>query len=204
MDFDELQQTWQSQDTEPMITVEPTTLLKMVERNKITFELQVFWRDVHEVGVAVVLAILFGYWGTKGDGWPWFVLGGLVMFVGVFMVVDRFLQKKKKPVLSRPLTSCIESSLNQVNHQIWLVRNVFWWYLLPPGAGIVLVFGCLVRPLSRSVLSMFLCAALFAGIYWLNQRAVRKELLPRKEELEAMLTSLEANEAGGLDTTGGV
>ncbi len=30
----------------------------------------------------------------------------------------------------------------------------------------------------------------FWGVYWLNQYAVRKGLIPRKEELEAMLKNL--------------
>jgi len=34
------------------------------------------------------------------------------------------------------------------------------------------------------------CVLLFWGVYLLNQRAVRKELNPRKEELEQLLNSL--------------
>ncbi len=36
---------------------------------------------------------------------------------------------------------------------------------------------------------------LYWGIYWLNQWAIRKELAPRKKELEELLSSLENAEA---------
>jgi len=41
----------------------------------------------------------------------------------------------------------------------------------------------------------------FWGFYWLNQRAVRDELLPRRQELQAMIASLDdTNHAGELPT----
>ena len=35
----------------------------------------------------------------------------------------------------------MESSLAQVEHQIWLLRNVFWWYLLPLALATLAFFG---------------------------------------------------------------
>ena len=39
------------------------------------------------------------------------------------------------------LESLFKSWLSSHEHQIWLLRNVFWWYLLPPGLSILAFFG---------------------------------------------------------------
>jgi len=139
--------------------------------------------------------------------WPLTVLAILVFYVGVFLLVDHILQRRKKPTLTGPLLECIEGSLNQVNHQIWLLKNVLWWYLLPPGVGIgIFVICCALDTIRNAVgnavgkelvailgflfaYSVF-CVLLFWGIYWLNQRCVRKELQPRRQELETLLNNL--------------
>ncbi len=95
----------------------------------------------------------------------------------------------------------IKRSIDQSNHQIWLLRNIFWWYLLPPGIGMAVVLsyvlylvlqdGLLSRAHVWEVLYLtgvaVLVALTFWGVYLLNQRAVRNELLPRKQELEELL-----------------
>ena len=108
--------------------------------------------------------------------------------VGVFMVVDRLLQRRKQPRRSDSLVGCVETSLHQVNHQIWLLKNVFWWYLLPLSAalgvsgspcpvgmratGTCQLIGWCVYVVVFVLLDWF--------IYWLNQAAVKKSLEPRK------------------------
>jgi thiosulfate reductase cytochrome b subunit len=88
--------------------------------------------------------------------------------------------------------------LIQVKHQIWLLRNVFWWYLLPFQVGI----GALICSVSWQArlagltvimgLAGFalVCGLLGWGVYRLNQSAVRTTLEPRRQELETLLSSL--------------
>ena len=52
------------------------------------------------------------------------------------------LAAKQRPLeAGDPLSRRVESSLAQVEHQIWLLRNVLWWYLLPPGLAILTFFA---------------------------------------------------------------
>ena len=201
MTFDELQNTWQSQSN-LKLKIDSDTLLREVKRNKRNFEFAIFWRDVREVSVAVMLFFFFLYFGIKHSLWPLSLLAILCLWVSVFMVIDRVVQKRRQPCLSDSLFICIKSSLAQINHQIWLLRNVLWWYLAPLGAGLIIWFsycGLIViiseEPSLRYLLFILACIVgticLYWGIYWLNQMAVRKELLPRKEELENLQRSLE-------------
>jgi hypothetical protein len=154
----------------------------------------VFWRDVREVGVAFALALWFLWRGTSHD---WAVILACV-WIGLFMIVDRVWQRRKRPILNDPLKACLQSSRSEVSHQIWLLRNVLWWYLLP------LVLGLAIRlmdPVLRTILSgspslsswvryLIIWVPVFWGVYWLNQYAVRKHLQPRLQELDALLADL--------------
>ena len=140
MNFDELQKKWQSQQGGFKLRIDADVLLKEVQRNKESFESSIFWRDVREAGGSLVMAVFFLYQGIKGNSWSLCLPGLACIFVGVFMIADRIIQKKKQPKPGDSLTDCIEISLAQVQHQIWLLKNVLWWYLLPFGIGIA-VFG---------------------------------------------------------------
>jgi hypothetical protein len=211
MTFNELQQNyWQKDMTASKLAIDSDMLIREVKRNKEAFESTIFWRDFREVAVSVIMVGVFLHGAAKARDNMW-VAGALVVvaitcfYVAAFFIVDRRLQKKKEPRYTDPLLACVKASLAQVNHQIWLLKNVFWWYLLPPGIGIALFFfvvnwqllkvlpaklvlpGCLLGPLF--------VVLVFWGVYWLNQYAVRKGLIPRKDELEAMLQSITNDKA---------
>jgi phosphoglycerol transferase MdoB-like AlkP superfamily enzyme len=199
MNFEELQQAWQSQDAVAQATVNADALLKEVRRNQQQFRTTILWRDVREVGVAILLALFFLYQGMRHQNGAEYLLALAGFGVGAFMVVDRLLQRRKQPVSNDSLKSCIEGSLLQVNHQIWLLKNVFWWYLLPFAAalGISLCYSIWQARASAFpvvmvwVISMLFVALVYWGIYWLNQYAVRKNLEPRRQELESLLAGLD-------------
>ena len=86
----------------------------------------------------------------------------------------------------------------QVEHQIWLLRNVLWRYLLPLALSGLAFFGQVAwqersggwwTALAVSEV-VALVVIVLAGVYWLNQYAVRSELVPRRQELETLLMSL--------------
>jgi hypothetical protein len=199
MNFDELQMAWQSQDAGAKMTINADVLLKEVRRNQHHFWLTIFWRDVREVGVAAVLAWYFLHWAIRDREWSMYLLSFSCLGVGLFMLVDRWLQRRKRPVANDPLRSCIEASLLQVNHQIWLLKNVFWWYLLPlavPTGISICASLWRTRPAGFSgmigwVAFMLFVALIYWGVYGLNQYAVRKNLEPRRQELESMLAGFD-------------
>ncbi len=198
MTFDELQRTWQTKETGFKLTIGSDMLLREVKRNKRSFEVTIFWRDLREVGVAIVMFVFFLYHGLESNHWPLLLLAVLVGFVAVFMIVDRIIQKRRRPQFAESLLSCIENSLAQVSHQIWLLKNVLWWYLLPPGIGIGIFIAYVAwkirntggMPLVFVLAYALFCIFLYWGIYLLNQWAVRKHLIPRKQELEQLFNSL--------------
>jgi hypothetical protein len=199
MTFDDLKDTWQSHKEVASITVDADMLLREVRRNKASFEASILWRDVREVGASFLVAIYFLYHGLKGKTWSAITLGLFALSIGIFMLADRALQKRRRPDYSDTLTGCIQSSLAQVAHQIWLLKNVFWWYLLPLLVGVAIFTGHIAWMLRDAGIPFWthifrstgIWALLTWGIYKLNQYAVRKGLQPRHQELEDLLNSLE-------------
>lgn len=197
MTFDELKENWQQQKT-GKLSIDSDLLLKEVQRNKRHFESAIFWRDVREVGIAIPLCIFYLYVGIKVSEWRLMLLAGTCAFVAIFMVVDRIIQKKKIPQCRDSLANCINTSLAQVEHQIWLLRKVFWWYLLPPGVGIFIFVGHVAWDVRDDTgwFTFFLVylavVPLFLwGVYALNQWVVRKQLIPRQQELMQLQNSLQ-------------
>ncbi len=95
----------------------------------------------------------------------------------------------------------VERSRSDVEHQVWLLRNVFWGYLLPLLIGFICVYGHHIWLAQRAgegslaittvLLGLFAgsCVVIY-GVYLLNQRAVRRDLLPRLDELRELAASL--------------
>lgn len=199
MNPDNLQQAWQTQASQTRLTSDSELLLQEVRRNQRHFTATLFWRDVREVGTALLLVPLWIFMGVMlALPWTWYLTVPALVWIAGFMLADRMRHKRQPPEPGESLRQRVESSLAQVEHQIWLLRNVFWWYLLPPGLSMLAVFGQIAwevrlggwRTAPVVALMVLPGAIVFAAIYRLNQSAVRCELVPRRQELEALLLSL--------------
>jgi Na+/proline symporter len=183
------------------VTINADVLLTEVRRNQQQFRAMILWRDAREVIGCFLLTLYFSYRYVRNNDWTDYLMALAALGVGTFMLVDHLLQRGKRPVSNDSLKSCIETSLHQVNHQIWLLKNVFWWALLPFAAAVGISIGHSVwhaRNRGFAAIIIGVAAALFIsliywGIYRVNQFAVRKCLEPRRQELKTLLTSLDEN-----------
>ncbi|MCI0333139.1 MAG: hypothetical protein L0228_07945 [Planctomycetes bacterium] len=197
MSLDDLQQTWQSQPSS-RLRIEPELLLRELRHNQRSFKRTIFWRDFREVFVAAAVAVLFIWDGLSGHGWPWVLLGGTCIWVGGFILVDRFRRRGRSARFGDSLLGCVEASLEDVEHQIWLLKNVLWWYILPPAVGMLIVFVHSTMNMEEAsslrwavfAATVTFCGLVCAGVYWVNQYAVRASLEPRRQELLAVRESL--------------
>jgi hypothetical protein len=122
----------------------------------------------------------------------------VLVWDAVFMLVYRMRHSHKPNEPGEPLLHCVKDSLTEVEDQIWLLRNVFWWALLPTSISALAFFvhvGWLSRPggWSAAIGLMVVVGgamSILAFVYYLNQYAVRSGLEPRRQELLTLLTSL--------------
>src|SRR5207245_896959 len=158
-----------------------------------------------EVGASALTTVFSLACGIRWHWWSLYFLAFCCFFVGAFFLVDRFIQRRKQPATNDSLQACIQSSLLEVNHQIWLLKNVFWWYLLPGEIGFGAFFaqtfwGFRIYGLGLAdmivtgvvFIVMFTITNTFTNriVYSASQRAVRERLTPRQQELHALLASL--------------
>ena len=217
MDSDNLQQAWQAQSSQTRVTVDADLLLKEVLRNQQDFRAMISRRDFIEFAVALLLLPLWFYFGiTTSAPWTWYLSVPVLVWIAGFMLVYRIRHRQEPSQPDEPLLNCVQGSLKEVEDQIWLLRNVFWWYLLPPSISLLAFFAhsswllsdAYLDPLrhayafvlSFSLYCLFLLA-LYGFIYYLNQRAVHTWLQPRRRELLALLAGLGDESAGELVAT---
>lgn len=202
---DRLQQAWQSQSPRARITIDPELLLNELRRNQRNFRATIFWRDVREVGISLLLVpVLWAMGRWMALPWTWYLMIPAVLWMAGFMLVDRLRQRTGPRGPAESLTAGVESSLAEVEHQIWLLRNVLWWYILPPAVPMAIFCGHVAWQLRAAGWALWLIVALvlvqaiaiMVYVYRLNLNAVRTELVPRRDELKALLAGLEEEEKG--------
>lgn len=198
MNFETLQQRWQQQETRSPAKVDASLVLQEVRRNHRSFERTIFWRDFREVGAALLATIYFVF---RARGWTDYLLVSAAAGVGIYILVDRLRQRKNRPSQSESLRSFVESSLLQVRHQSWLLRNVLWWYLLPLMAPVLISIAVQADHLRQGMRQSVIILVMTWLIYKLNQNAVRTQLVPREQELERLLAGIEEPPADGLAVT---
>ncbi len=206
MDFDSFQKAWQSQSSHTRVTIDADLLRKEVQRSQQNFGATIFHRDFRELVVGLVMLPVWFYLGHRYSlPWTWWLAIPAITWVCLFIVVDRIRHRQWCPSEpGEPLLGCVNSSLVQVEHQIWLLRNVFWWYLLPFTIAIMAFFTQAAWQRTAAWWTFALALApnaifllvLYGFVYWLNQHAVRRSLVPRREELLTLRASLDDETSG--------
>jgi CubicO group peptidase (beta-lactamase class C family) len=200
MELDKFQQAWTLFSGQTKVKINTELLEKAVQESHRGFQSTINWRDVREVGVSIMLLIYWVYKGlTTTLPWTWWLTVPALIWVAGFILADRKRHPQRPSEPGEPLKFYAQEALTQVEHQIWLLRNVFWWYLLPLGIPIMAFFVHIEWNSSSSWWGFSLSilfwnlfvGVVYGGIYWLNQYAVRKTLEPRQQDLLKLVASLE-------------
>lgn len=186
MNFEALQKLWQRQ-APPPAEFDPVAVLQRVRAEASAFDRKIRRRDRLEVSAALFIALVFGLVALMRGwaAWGYAVATVLVLGVAVFFVLDRRWQARRARAFDDTVLGQIDRALFLTGHQEWLLRNVAWWYLLPPGLGMFLIrlqhFLSDTAPMTWTSFALRVAGdcVLWVFVYWLNQRAVRKTLWPR-------------------------
>lgn len=202
MEPDQFQQAWRAHSSQTRVAFDADALLKELQRSQQEFQSTIFGRDVREVGVSLVMIpmwLAMGIWMSLP--WTWYLTIPALIWVAGFILADRRRYPQRPSDPGEPLLFYVKESLAQTEHQIWLLRNVFWWYLLPFCLSIMAFFlqvawnkssDRLEFAFSAGASGLFLLVV-YGGVYFLNQYAVRKQLEPRRQELLKLIASLESD-----------
>jgi hypothetical protein len=202
MNPDKFQAAWQSQPAGRELGINADLLLREVQHNQRSFRAKIFWRDLREI-LAAALVIGISAFVVSRDfekAWPWLLMGVGALWVAGYILVDRWRQRRNAPKSDDSLLAYVDESLRDMEHQIQLLKNVFWWYLLPLALGglIPYIYTVTIMPSEVPIWlrmltllggSVIFCL-IFWVVYWVNQLAIRAHLEPRRDELLALRESL--------------
>lgn len=207
MSPDEFQKAWKAHSSETRITIDADVLLKEVQRSRQGFRSMILFRDIREAGIAMVMIPLWFVLGIMtSQPWSWYLTVPALLWIAGFTIVDR-LRHPKDPTSGAALMDSVKGSLSEVEHQIWLLRNVFWWYLLPCTISILFYFahtawltsgGNWLIAVGIATPFFAFLIVLYGFIYYINQYAVRTQLEPRRQELLNLLDSLNDETSEGV------
>ena len=208
MDPDKFQKAWKADAAQTRVTVDADSLSKEVQRSHQGFQSTILRRDLREVGISLLMLPCWFYMGNSMSlPWTWYLTVPAIVWVAGFFVVDRKRHPQRPSAPGEPLLFYVKESLTQVEHQIWLLRNVFWWYLLPYSIAVMAFFLQVAWEISSNWWGFvafsgglaFFLFVLYWATYLINQRAVRVRLEPRRQDLLKLVASLE-NETNSEDS----
>ncbi len=195
MNDDELKTLWRQQLLRN--PAPSATQLMSAMQNKMT-ELRrgLFWRDIRELAACVVIVIVFGYFSFNERA-PISRLGYLIVVGSSVFIAWKLVHARRTSPPAPPGASIVESlraELNSVRTQSRLLGSVLWWYLLPPGIGLLVATWGMPIHLHAKIPVTLIYVAVYGFVYWLNQWARSKELLPAEAQLQSLLRSIETGE----------
>jgi hypothetical protein len=188
MNASELEHLWQRQqpfEPSPEKIAQIAATVSNLDRK---FRRRIWWRDLREIAAVLILAVWFG---LSGQTWLRWLAVASVLFVAAWIIRSRIGVRPGREMPS--VIERLQQMIRETETQIHLLRTVLWWYLLPCGVALfVMLLDSPPRNLSSSQLLIFVSPMIpfFLAIYWLNQWAVRKKLVPRRENLRHALAEL--------------
>ena len=204
MKLDELREAWKSQDTRT--TVRTVLLLESIRKRQRRHNRFIWLRNIRE-GWGTILAAVFFACSVESDVesrlqlWPFYFAMAILFGIGAFRVIDNQRQKRRAAQYEDSSLSFVERSLQNINHRIWLLENIIWWWILPVAVGGILLIAQVIMLVGLHEPTLFWKLGLAVGIglvvlcivHWGNRWTARKYWGPRKTELEDIVSALKTN-----------
>ena len=188
MNASELEHLWQKQQPLEPSTENIARIAATVDALDRKFQRKIWWRDLREIGAAITVATFFG---LVGHTWLRWIAVASVLFVAAWIFRSRILVRPGRETPN--VIERLQQMICETEMQIGMLRSVLWWYLLPCAVAMFAIgLDSPPRKFNSPSLVIF-CGAvgvLYVAVYWLNQRAVRKKLMPRRENLRHALAEL--------------
>jgi len=183
MHDDDLKALWRAQSIEPAPPLPDASQMAEMKSRMRCLNRTLFLRDCRENIAAVIVMVVFGYYFFNARIAPTLLArAGCVIVILSSLLVTAYPVWRKRRVAKAPaeasMMQSLESELGKLEVEIAILRSVLWWYILPGTVGVMVFFAGLTIPTDWKILFALPVFALDAFVYWLNQRAVEKCLLP--------------------------
>ena len=197
MNEDDLKKLWQQQPIrKPDISVEQ--LVSAMQKQTTQMRSTLDSRDVRELCACAFVVVIFGIFCFMPYTVPISRVGDLIVIGSAIFIAWKIIHTRRMTPPAPPGATVVESlraELISVRAQSHLLGSVLWWYLLPGFVGLMVGTWGIEINLHAKIASTLMFIVVDAIIYWINQVARAKQLLPLEAQLEAMLCSAETGES---------
>jgi hypothetical protein len=195
MNDNELKQLWQQQPLRSP-DISAAQLMSALQNKSTQLRHDLLWRDVRELAACVLVFLIFGYFSFNEQA-PIVRLGYLIVVGSSVFIAWKLVHARRSAPPAPPGATVVESlraELNSVRTQSRLLESVLWWYLLPPGVGLLVATWGMKINLHAKIPSTLVFIGVYAFVYWINQWARSKQLVPLEAQLGSLLQSAETGE----------
>jgi hypothetical protein len=202
MNDDALKKLWQGQHFDALPALPDGAQIAAMKMRMKGFDQTISWRDYGEVAACIFIIVWFGGDLLFRRNSTLTQAGCVVLIVSAVLIAWKLIWSKRrlpKAEPNAPIFDAVKAELQKVENQIGLLKSVAWWYLLPLFVGVIMCNWGGSASVPSKLIYFAVVLALYAFIYWLNQSAVKNNLLPLKRELAALLDATETGEP--LDQT---
>lgn len=195
MNDDELKKLWQEQ---PLRDPPPLSqLISAMQKHTTQLRRCLDARDLRELGACAVVILIFGIFYFTVYRSPISRLGDLIVIGSTLFIAWKLIYTRQSTPPAPPGATIIESlraELVSVRAQSHLLGSILWWYILPLTVGEMVATWGLAIHFASTIPVTLVIIAINAYVYWLNQWARSKQLLPLEAQLQALLHSAETGE----------
>jgi len=185
MSDNDLNIIWQQSANKEVVKFEPSELLTDLNSQLINFDKCLKKRDRREIIAAAFVILTFGTGAIFFTG----IISKIGLSIGVLygILVIFVLQnvKKHKPDnYSLPVKEYLVKHRDYLVRERGLLRNVVYWYLLPPFISEILFFVGQYRSPAVLIISILFVFIVNAAIYFINKVAVKKVFDPLIHQID--------------------
>lgn len=194
MTLDDYREAWQEQNGSLEAGPDEAELLADVQERAEAFDRKIRRRDLMELLAAVLVVPAFAYELATAGSWLTGAGALVVILSSLFILLWlwRARHRSRRPTAGRPVAERLRILRDRVDAQVELLESVLWWYFLPLGVGVVLFMAGQSGPWFTAVGALGVLL-LYGWLWRLNQRAVRRDLWPRREQLTRLLRQLDGS-----------
>jgi len=187
----ELKNIWKGASTQELVKLNHDKLILEMEQKHKTQEQMIKNRDRREILVAIMLIPFF-----LGIG---IIHSALLTKIGAFLMVPvlgfiiyklKAVKKYKPNDVNTSTQSYLEKLKIYYTMEMDLLKDVLYWYLIPPGICITLItFGMSYSAWGKGIY-LVVVIVLYTWVYFMNQKAVRIRYEPLLKSIEENLLAL--------------
>jgi hypothetical protein len=187
----ELVKIWQSSPNQERVKFEKSRLMIDVQSNVDLIHRKIKYRDIAEQLGAILVSPVFIYYAFTI---PFLLtkIASILIVVWAMYVIFRIRQAKKhKPgAFTDNYLQYLHKTRDYLVIQKDMIDNVLYWYILP---AMILMFMFILGPgvtperIAKLTSTGLVIVATGIAIYYLNKRAVKKQLNPRLEKIDKLI-----------------